>query len=387
MLVSALMQAYVTITTWLYVYQTIFMTQQATPFYQKLSLNLLTLALLALILYLGQGILVPLFFSILLATLLLPVTHFLHRLRIPKVPAIIVSIIISLAIIAGILYFLSYQISIFLQDIESIKERLDKLFNDLQQWVFQTFNISEWRQEKYLKDTTENIKSSGPGFVGKTVLTITESLSYIVFLPVYTFLLLFYKDLIKRFLIAVFKNAEPNQVVDIIYQARTIGRNYILGLFIDMSIVFTLNTIGFLILGIHYAIFLALVAALLNLIPYIGMLIANIFAMLITLVTSENIIDVIWVAVVLAAVQIIDNNFLMPMIVGNKVRINALVTILGVVIGGTLCGIGGMFLAIPAIAFLKVIFDHVNDLKPWGMLLGDDSQSEPIRKKTAQTNT
>src|SRR5690606_20788333 len=176
-------------------------------------------------------------------------------------------------------------------------------------------------------------------------------------LPVYTFLILYYKDLIRRFFIGVFGDAEPRKVGKVLYQARTIGRDYVLGLLIDMSIVFVLNSIGFLILGIKYPIFLALVGAILNLIPYIGMLIANVFTVLITIVSSENPSDAIWAAIVLAVVQFIDNNFLIPMIVGNKVRINALVTIIGVVVGGTLCGVGGMFLAIPAVATMKVVFD------------------------------
>lgn len=350
------------------------------PFYVKLSLNLITITILALILYLGQGILVPFFFSILLATLLLPVTNKLQQWRIPKVVSILLSIFISLALIGAILYFLSNQVSVFLQDIDTIKERITNLLSELQEWINQTFKVSERKQNEYIKDTAENMKNSGAGFLGRTFSTITESLSYVVFLPVYTFLILFYKDLIKKFFISVFQGSNPDEVADVLFQARTIGRDYILGLLIDMSIVFTLNTIGFLILGIQYAIFLALVAALLNLIPYIGMLIANVFAMLITLVTSENITDVVWVAVVLAAVQFIDNNFLIPMIVGNKVRINALVTIIGVIIGGTLCGVGGMFLAIPAVACLKVIFDHVHDLKPWGMLLGDDTDPKKDNK-------
>jgi predicted PurR-regulated permease PerM len=178
----------------------------------------------------------------------------------------------------------------------------------------------------------------------------------------------------------VFQDSDKNQIASVLYQARTIGRDYILGLFIDMAIVFTLNTIGFLVLGIKYPIFLALVAAILNLIPYIGMIIANLFAILITVVSNDTYTDAIWVAVVLAAVQFIDNNFLMPLIVGNKVRINALVTILGVILGGTLCGVGGMFLAIPAVACLKVIFDNVPDLKPWGMLLGDEVKTKKAKK-------
>jgi predicted PurR-regulated permease PerM len=350
------------------------------PFYIKLCLNLITIYILASILYLGQGILVPFFFSVLLSTLLLPVTNLLQRWKLPKVLAILVAIFISLAALAGIIYFLSTQISIFLADIDTIKQRLADLLTEFQNWINRTFKISEYRQNKYLEDTAQNLRETGPGFLGKTVGTITESLSYLVFLPVYTFLILYYKDLIKKFFIAVFKNADPNQVGDVLYQARTIGRDYIVGLLIDMTIVFILNSIGFLILGIKYPIFLALVAAILNLIPYIGMLIANVFTIMITIVSSDNISDAFWAALVLAVVQVIDNNFLIPMIVGNKVRINALVTIIGVVVGGTLCGIGGMFLAIPAVATLKVIFDHVSDLKPWGMILGDDVKKEEDKK-------
>jgi predicted PurR-regulated permease PerM len=348
------------------------MADTSTPFYQKLSLNLLSIVLMGVILYLGQGILIPFFFSILLATLLLPVTRFLQRLKVPRVPSIILAIVFALILIAAIVYFLSNQVSVFLQDIETIQSRIDNLISQLQSWIDKTFNISKVKQNEYLKDTAEKVKDSGPGFVGKTVMTITESISYVVFLPVYTFLILYYKDLIKRFFIGVFKDSSEQQVSEVLFQARSIGQHYITGLMIDMSIVFTLNAIGFLILGIQYPIFLALVAALLNLIPYIGMIIAKLFCMLITLVTSGNLANVVWVAAVLAAVQVIDNNFLIPLIVGNKVRINALVTIIGVIVGGALCGIAGMFLAIPAIAVLKIIFDHVEALKPWGTLLGDD---------------
>ncbi len=148
---------------------------------------------------------------------------------------------------------------------------------------------------------------------------------------------------------------------------------YIIGLLIEMLVVFALNSTGFLIVGIQYAFFLALVAALLNLIPYIGMLVANIFCMVITFVLSESGYDVLWVGAILAVVQFIDNNFLMPLIVGSKVKINALATLLGVLVGGALCGISGMFLSIPGLAVLKVIFDRVDSLKPYGLILGDDS--------------
>jgi predicted PurR-regulated permease PerM len=202
-------------------------------------------------------------------------------------------------------------------------------------------------------------------------------------LPIYTFLILFYRTTIKTFFVSVFKNGEEERVHEVLSESGTIAQQYITGLLIETTIVFSLNTLGFLILGIKYAVFLALLAALLNLIPYVGMLVANIICMVVTLISSENISDVLWVGIILAAVQFIDNNFGMPLVVGNKVRINALVTIIGVLIGGALCGVPGMFLAIPGLAVLKVIFDKVPGLKPWGLLLGDEIESSDKKPRFA----
>jgi predicted PurR-regulated permease PerM len=102
--------------------------------------------------------------------------------------------------------------------------------------------------------------------------------------------------------------------------------------------------------------------------------------MLVTLVSSDSPEKAIWVGVVLLVVQIFDNNFGMPLIVGSKVKINALVTIVGVLVGGALCGIPGMFLAIPGLAVMKVIFDRVPEMKAWGILLSDNS-SKPKKSK------
>lgn len=191
--------------------------------------------------------------------------------------------------------------------------------------------------------------------------------------------MLYHKDQIRRFLIVVFNVQNGEKVRHILQESRVVSHQYIVGLLIEMVIVFALNSAGFLILGIRYAWFLAAAAALLNLIPYLGMLAANIISMIITFVYSENIYDVFWVAAILAAVQFIDNNFLMPWIVGFKVKINALVTLLAVLSGGVIWGVAGMFLSIPALAVLKVIFDRVEGLKPYGLLLGDESKAIPVR--------
>lgn len=144
-----------------------------------------------------------------------------------------------------------------------------------------------------------------------------------------------------------------------------------LALLFEAAIIAILNSVGLLIIGLKYAIILGVIGALLNVIPYVGALLAIMIYILIALVTKNSISYVFYVVILYTIVQLIDNNWIVPKLIGSKVKINALVTIIAVIVGGALWGISGMFLSIPIIAILKIIFDHIDTLKPWGFLLGD----------------
>ena len=350
------------------------------PFHQKLSLTLISISLLCVALIYDKEIILPVLFSILLANLLLPLTNFLTRKKFNKSLSILFPLFLALIAGGGIIYFLSSQIMNFMDDLPALKQRVDEVSDSFQQWFKQHTNITIRKQNQYISDTVKDFKEKAPGLVGYTFISLTGALAYVVLMPLYTFLILYYRTHIKMFLINLCKNGSEERVTEVLTESTTIAQKFITGLLIETTLVFTLNTTGFLILGIKYAVFLALLAALLNLIPYVGMLFANVLCMLITLVSSNEISNVLWVGVILAIVQLLDNNFGMPLIVGNKVRINALVTIIGVLVGGALCGIPGMFLAIPGLAVLKVIFDKVPELEPFGMLLGDTNMNDPASK-------
>jgi predicted PurR-regulated permease PerM len=140
-----------------------------------------------------------------------------------------------------------------------------------------------------------------------------------------------------------------------------------------MGIVATANSVGLVLLGIKYAVFFGVFAAVLNLIPYIGMFTATLFTVLVSLTTTDSTSNIVWIIIIFYSIHIVDVNFLMPRIVASRLRINALISILGVVIGGALTGISGLFLSIPVIAFIKIICDEIEELKPWGLLLGDET--------------
>jgi len=92
---------------------------------------------------------------------------------------------------------------------------------------------------------------------------------------------------------------------------------------------------------------------------------------MVALVTKTTPMYAIYVLIAYYIIQLIDNNYIVPYIVASKVKINALFSVIVVIAGNALWGIPGMFLAIPLLAIVKLVCDHIEPLKPWGFLLGD----------------
>jgi len=342
------------------------------PFYVKLTFKFLVIFFICLFIYWGQDVLVPFAYAVLLALLLLPLTNFLEKKGLNRVASIGISLFISVFFIFGLFYFLSTQIANFVDDIPSIKKHLEDHYVSLQKWIKQKLHISFREQNQYFNNAAEKLKDSGTEYISNTFFSITQILILAILMPIYTFLILYYRDLIRRFLYAVFRKEDGEKVGVVIKQSKLMINNYMMGLLIEMGIVAVCNSIGLALLGIKYALFFGVLAAILNIIPYIGMFTATLFTVLITLTTSDNTSDIVWVVVLLYGIHIIDVNILMPKIIATRMRINALMSILGVVFAGSLIGVSGLFLSVPAIAMLKIICDQVDGLEPWGMLLGDD---------------
>ncbi|MEJ7610148.1 MAG: AI-2E family transporter [Ferruginibacter sp.] len=346
------------------------------PFYIRFTLKLIMITLLGVILIYGKTLFVPLAFSILLAILLLPVTNFLERrILFPKALANISSVMIAMTVIGTLIWFLSHQIATFLKDIPALRANLEVHYETLQHWIQQRFHISETQQTSLINSAAPDAKTTGTNMIGGAFFTITNTLFYVIVVAIYTFLILHYRHTIKRFLLSVFRREEEQNVTEVLQESKGIVQKYMTGLIIEMAIVAVANSLVLMIIGVKYAIFLGVFSAILNIIPYVGILTGIVFSCLVTLTTSVHLSDILWIIVGFEIIHFIDCNFLMTRIVGSKVKINALVTIIGVVIGGTLLGLPGIFLALPTIAILKIIFDRVEDLKPWGMLMGDEKYS------------
>ncbi|WP_245546785.1 AI-2E family transporter [Pseudopedobacter saltans] len=345
------------------------------PFYQKLAMVLVALIALVYIAVLGKEVLSPLIFSFLFAILLYPLCRFFEkRCKLPRGLASILSVIVFLGIILGIFYLLGTQFRSLSEDWPQFKEQVIYAIDSSQDWVAKTFNIDRSHQLNYLTDAAKKLLSSSTVVIGATVLSISSILLFLVFTFIYTFFILLYRTLIVDFLTAVFKEKHLNIVHEVLEQVQYIIRKYLIGLMIQIVIVSTITCLVLWLIGIKYAFLLGLLTGIINIIPYIGIFTAMLLSALITFATTATFSKALIVIVALIGIHALDSNILLPTVVGSKVKINAFVTVLGVFIGEMIWGIPGMFLSIPIIAVMKIVFDRVDELKPWGMLLGEETK-------------
>lgn len=341
------------------------------PFYIKVPIILLGLVISVYILLVLRDILVPLAFAALIAILLNPLSNRLER-KLPKVIAIILSMTIAIAMVTALMYFLSSQVAHFFDDLDAIKLRLSNLLHDLQVWVQTSFGYSATKQAKLIDDAANSSK----GMIGQTLTGVLGILSVVFLIPVYVFLLMLYKTLILNFLYEVFSEENQTKVAEILTETKGAIQSYIVGLLIETAIVAVLNSTALLLLGIQNAILIGVIGAILNLLPYIGGLVAIALPVLMATVTKDGYTSQLSIIAAYAVIQFLDNNIFVPRIVSSKVQINALISIVVVLLGAALWGVPGMFLSIPFIAVLKIIFDRIDGLKPWGKLLGDNVPTE-----------
>lgn len=352
------------------------------PFYAKFALVLFSIIAITFILYIGQSVIMPLLVALLFAILLRPVSNFLERkLRFPHVLAALVTVILFVLVFAVLFYFISVQVLEMTNDWNKMKSNLHQHYVNLQVYVRDTFGFSRTEQEQLISKAADSSMDSGKEIIGTTLSSFTDSVMNLILIPVYIFLILLYRTHFIKFLCKLFDKKHHEVLEDIMGTIKVSVQSYIVGLMIEFVIVSVLTSIGLMIIGVKYFILLGLITGLLNLIPYIGILIAGILTIIASLTGTTDLSIIAGILIVNIVVQLLDNNLLVPMIVSSKVEINAIASIVGIIIGGLLGGITGMFLAIPLMAILKVIFDRIEELKPWGYLLSNDLPKSFVFRK------
>jgi predicted PurR-regulated permease PerM len=327
---------------------------------------------LGMIIIVAKDVITPLVMAFFLSIMLLPLHRFFQRKKIPETLSIVISLLLMAAVVGLLVWFFSSQIGHLVSDFPQIKRNVQAHISSIGQWIDAKTGFSTAQQTKLINDQNEKVLNYAGGMLGGAASSITGMLVFIGLLPIYIFLMLFYKNLLLRFIFLWFPSDNHSKLEEVMRETQVIIKSYLVGLLIQITYITVLLGAILFFFGIKHAILIGAIFAILNLIPYVGALIGNLIGVVLTVSSTQEVLPIFIVLGTIAFVQFLDNNILMPRIVGSKVKINALATIVGVIIAGALAGVSGMFLSLPVIAVLKIVFDRSNNLKQWGVVLGDE---------------
>lgn len=354
------------------------------PFYARTVILLIGLYLLVSMLSAVQDILLPILYSILIAILLSPLVNYLVNKRVNHILAIAIVLITVILFFCGLIALISVQLSRFIEIIPQINSKIQGLINELSNWVSDYFHVSEQKVEDVITETKTEFTPKQSDAIGVTLSKTGHILASLFLTPVYIFMILYYRRHLIQFIHKLFSH-NNGEVDEVLTETKSIIKSYLVGLFTEIAIMAVLNSLGLLLLGIDYAILLGVLGALLNVVPYLGNIIAMGIYMIVALVTKTP-VYVLYVFGMYTVLQFIDNNYIVPHIVGSKVKLNALVSLIAVLCGAALWGIPGMFLSIPLTAIIKLILDRIDGGKPWGFLLGEYAIVQKKRNKKPKPN-
>jgi predicted PurR-regulated permease PerM len=345
-------------------------TQVPLPAYVKAAVFLVGLYVLASILYIAQDIIIPVVYAIIVAVSISPLVNFLIARKFNRALAIITVLLFILLLVLLLIVLLGSQMTMLSEAWPQLTLKFQDLMTQSARWVSGLTDISVAKINTWVVNLKSDLIDNSGTAIGSTISTLGGVLATALLTPVYIFMILYYQPHLMQFIHMVFDTEKDDAVNEILVETETIIQSYLVGLFAEFVIITILNVTGLLLLGIDYAILLGILGALLNIIPYLGGLVAVGIFMVVAFITKP--FDyVLYVVVLYTFIQLIDNNYIVPKIVGSKVKLNPLVSILTVIAGAAIWGIPGMFLSIPFAAVVKVVLDRTRDYKPWGFLLGD----------------
>lgn len=336
--------------------------------------KLLLLFLIFAGLYFAKKFLIPLCIGGILATLFLPFCNWMERKKIPRTISVLICLTLLLSILFIFFSLLGLEVSALLKDLTPIKQKATETLADIQQYIFLHLNIT-------IEDQFILLKNEKP-FYDNTIHILFGSVSTLIttFILVlaYFFFLLLYRFHIKKFLLKITPKLQRPEMEQVIISTANVSQQYLLGLSKMIVLLWIMYGIGFSIINLENALFFAIICGLFEIVPYIGNITGTLLTVLVASANGANSELIVSIIIIYGIVQLIQTWIFEPLILGPQVKINPLFTIIFLVIGELLWGIPGLILAIPLTAILKIICDHTESLKPYGVLIGDSNSHKNV---------
>jgi predicted PurR-regulated permease PerM len=347
--------------------------------YTKLVKATAILAILVLgvvILVYAKPFLVPLAFAGVLSMVLLPIARWLEGKGVNKAVGTIATVLVLVAFFVLVGFFIGRQVSDIASNTSQIQQQASEKYQQLSQFVANKAGISPEKQQEMIQKQQQSAGGQTSGMITGFIAGIGGVLTDTLLVLVYIFLLIYFRGRIKGFIIRLVPTDQVPKAVATVNGAQKVSQQYLVGMFWMIVCLWIMYGIGFSIVGVKNALFFAIICGLLELVPFVGNLAGTALTMIMSLVQGGDNNIIIGILITYFLVQFIQSYILEPLVVGAEVSINPLFTIIGLVAGETLWGLPGMVLAIPLLGIAKIICDHVEPLKPYAHLIGQDKKEK-----------
>ncbi len=331
---------------------------------------------LVVLLYFAGNIIFPFLFALFFAFALLRPVRWLEKIGIPRfISALIITLLgaIILALLITFVVFEGYQLIDKLEissqtgELESIKLPVN--------WVEKNLLNGKEIDADNLKMISSKLFSYAGGFFQSIFSKTTSTLIFFGIVPIYVVLLLSYRGNVRMYLEEKLQKRGFEKGKEIIEEITHMVQNYLIGLSFIILIVGVLYGLGLYFIGVKYALFLAIISALLIVIPYIGSILGAVIPISIAWLTTDGWLAPLLVLALYVFVQVLEGYLLTPVIVGKTVKLNPLVVIIGMIILGTIGGIIAMIIAVPILATIKILLKHSERYGAVAILLGNGEQT------------
>lgn len=347
---------------------------------KRINAVLLFSVLVCIVLFYAKKILIPITFAIFFAMLFAPLCNWLEQRGFKRAITSALSIIITLAVSAGIVLLVFSQGKNLAEKFPVMKERGQKMIAQGKSFVNERFGMNEQKQEQLVGKQLKSASTSGGSILKKSFVSFTDFITASVLVILFMFLFLYQREKYQAFFLKLCKDMPVDDANQMIERICHVSQQYLRGRLISIGIFTACFTLGFLIVGLENAFLLAFIASVLTIIPYVGSIIGGLLPFAVALVTSDDISVALGALAVVGIVQAIDNYFIEPYIIGGGVSLSGFFTILILVVGSALWGVSGMILFIPILGVVKIVLDTFPDLQPYGFLIGDQKEVKASRR-------
>ena len=343
---------------------------------QRLAVVLLFFILFIYALSEARLLLYPLVLAALFSYLLYPVSSGLEKKGVPRIVANLTAIVVAASIIGTAVYTIYKQIDLLAQQLPELKEQTEANIDRISYSVSSFFGMSASEMKTWFNEQLSAASENHSLLTDTIVPSTTGTIMAIGLIPVYVFLLLYYRDKLYHFFMMVYPAEKHAKASEVIHEISNVTKKYMGGVFIVVLILCVINTVGLLIIGLKFALLLGILSAVCNFIPYFGTLIGALFPLAAAFVLGDSSGQIVGVVILFLIVQFTENNILTPNITGGSVQINPLVTILSLIAGGMVWGIPGMFSVVPIMGMLKTVLEKDDRYKPFAYLLSTRGTEE-----------